>query len=209
MIDDDEWPDENWIAELLKAQRRFDADAVQGSVLFVAQGSGPKPVPDIRHASGPVEMLEGAGNLLLRRAVLAAMPAPWFDPAFALTGGEDFDFFMALKKTGCRFAWADEARALGDVSALRNEFAWVMRRAYSNGSSDMRVILKHRPGLIPVARESLKILSALLLSPPLALILAFSPNHRRQPLTRLCRAAGKLMALAGQRYNEYAVVHGE
>ena len=209
MIDDDEWPDENWIEEFLRAQHAVRADAIQGSVLFTGTASGSKPVPDIRHASGLVEMLEGAGNLLVRREVFETIAAPWFDPAFALTGGEDFDFFMRLKKAGCRFAWADQAQALGDVPPLRNELTWVMRRAYSNGNSDMRVILKHRPGLVSMAREASKIAGALLLSLPLALILAFSPNHRRQPLTRLCRAAGKLTAMAGQRYNEYAVVHGE
>lgn len=209
MIDDDEWPEENWIEELLRAGRAFKADIVQGSVLFLASEAGPKPVPDIRHATGPVAMPQGAGNLLIRRDILEAMTAPWFDPAFALTGGEDFDFFVRLKKAGCRFAWSDEARVMGDVPILRNEFGWMMRRAYSNGNSDMRVLLKHQTGLAPIARESLKILGALLLSLPLALILGFSPNHRRAPLTRLCRAAGKLTALAGARYNEYAVVHGE
>ena len=207
MIDDDEWPVENWIEELLRAQRAVHADAIQGSVLFTDTGS--KPIPDIRHASGLVEMLEGAGNLLVRREVFETITAPWFDPAFALTGGEDFDFFMRLKKAGCRFAWADDARALGDVPPLRNDLLWLLRRAYSNGNSDMRVILKHDPGIMPAVREASKILGALLLSLPLALILAFSPNHRRQPLTRLCRAAGKLTAMAGRRYNEYAVVHGE
>src|SRR5262249_27115056 len=149
-------------------------------------------VPDIRHASGLVEMLEGAGNLLVRREVFETIAAPWFDPAFALTGGGGFDFFLRLKKAGCRFRWAGGAPALGDVPPLRNELRWALRRAYSNGNSDMRVILKHRPGLKSVARESSKILGALLLSLPLALILSLSPNHRREPLTRLCRAAGKL-----------------
>ena len=207
MIDDDEWPEENWITELLGAHQTFDADAVQGSVLFVS--AGPNPVPDIRHATGTVDMLQGAGNLLVHRRVLENMAAPWFDPAFALTGGEDFDFFLRMKKAGCRFAWSDEARALGDVPLARNALGWTLRRAYSNGNSDMRVILKHHPGLISMTREGLKITATLLLSLPLALILAFSPNHRRQPLTRLCRAAGKLTAMAGQRYKEYAVVHGE
>jgi hypothetical protein len=48
-----------------------------------------------------------------------------------------------------------------------------------------------------------------LLSLPLAVILSPSSNHRLWPLTRLCRAAGKLTAMLGWRYNEYAVVHGE
>ena len=42
----------------------------------------------------------------------------------------------------------------------------------------MHVLLKHRPGAATRILESAKILSALLLSPPLAVILAGSPNRR-------------------------------
>jgi succinoglycan biosynthesis protein ExoM len=209
MIDDDEWPEPDWITEFLKTQRAIGADILQGSILFVPGGAGPRPVPDIRHATGPADMLQGAGNLLIRRQVLEETASPWFDPAFALTGGEDQDFFMRLKRAGYRFGWADEARALGEVASVRHDFRWVMRRAYSNGNSDMRVLLKHQPGLPLMAREGLKILGALLLSPPLALILAPSPNHRRAPLIKFSRAVGKMTAIAGARCNEYAVVHGE
>jgi GT2 family glycosyltransferase len=209
MIDDDEWPEPGWIREFLKAQRITGADVLQGSILFAHKGDRPKPVPDIRHATGPVEILEGAGNLLIRRPVLEKTAFPWFDPAFALTGGEDLDFFVRLKRAGWRFGWADKARALGEVPAVRDDLRWVLRRAYSNGNSDMRVLLKYQPGLARIARESLKILGALLLSPPLALILAWSPNHRRRSLVRFGRAVGKLTAMAGLRYNEYAAVHGE
>jgi len=48
-----------------------------------------------------------------------------------------------------------------------------------------------------------------LLSPLLAIILALSPNHRGRPLVMFSRAAGKLTAMMGMRYNEYALVHGE
>ena len=209
MIDDDEWPAENWIEELLRAQHAVRADAIQGSILFVGPASGSKPVPDIRHASGLVEMLEGAGNLLVRREVFETIAAPWFDPAFALTGGEDRDFFMRLKRAGFRFGWADEALAFGRVAASRQRLGWMMRRAYSNGNSDMRVLLKHRQGILPLVRESLKIIGALLLSLPLALILGFSPNHQSRPLVMFMRAVGKLTAMIGLRYNEYALVHGE
>ena len=209
MIDDDEWPEPGWITQFLKAQQETAADVLQGSILFVQDEPGPKPVADIRHDTGPAEMLQGAGNLLIRRRVLEEVPAPWFDPAFALTGGEDQDFFMRLKRAGYRLGWADKARALGDVATVRHDLGWVMKRAYSNGNSDMRVLLKYRFGPALIVREGLKILGALLLSLPLTLILILSPNHRRVPLIKFCRAAGKLTAMAGVRYNEYAVVHGE
>jgi succinoglycan biosynthesis protein ExoM len=209
MIDDDEWPEAGWIAQFLKARRITGADVLQGSILFTRRQAGLPPLPDIRHATGPIDMPQGAGNLLVSRRVLEETPSPWFDPAFALTGGEDQDFFMRLKRAGRRFAWADAARAWGDVAATRTDLSWVLRRAYSNGNSDMRVLLKYRPGLALIAGEGLKILGALLLSPLLALILGISPNHRRAPLVKFSRAIGKLTAMAGVRYNEYAAVHGE
>ena len=164
---------------------------------------------DIRAAQRSDRMLQGAGNLLIRRAVLEEMPAPWFDPAFALSGGEDRDFFVRLKRAGKRFAWSDEARAHGDVPESRANLGWLLRRAYSVGNSDMFVLLKHRPAPCRLALELSKIMAALLLSPLAAVILAASPNHRAIPLQKLFRAAGKLGAMAGARYNEYAVIHGE
>ncbi|HEY0267136.1 MAG TPA: glycosyltransferase family A protein [Rhizomicrobium sp.] len=208
MIDDDEWPQADWIAKFLALAHETKADAMQGSILFgmgeAADGHG-----DIRRPTGPVAMLQGAGNILLRRAVLEEMPAPWFDPQFALSGGEDRDFFVRLARAGKRFAWSDEARAHGDVPETRANLGWLLRRAYSVGNSDMRVLLKHRPGPATLAAELAKILAVLLLSPLAAVILAASPNRRALPLQKLFRAAGKLGAMFGTRYNEYAVVHGE
>jgi succinoglycan biosynthesis protein ExoM len=208
MIDDDEWPQPDWIDQFLITAHATKADVLQGSILFgygeAADGHG-----DIRRPTGPVAMLQGAGNILIRRAVLEEMAQPWFDPAFALSGGEDRDFFVRLERAGKRFAWSDEARAHGDVPQTRANLGWLLRRAYSVGNSDMLVLLKHRPGLPRLAVELLKIMASLLLSPLAAVILAASPNRRAIPLQKLFRAAGKLSAMAGTRYNEYAVVHGE
>jgi succinoglycan biosynthesis protein ExoM len=209
MIDDDEWPEPGWIAEFLMARRKTGADVLQGSILFVQDEPEPKSAPDIRRETGLTEMLQGAGNLLICRHVLEEIRSPWFDPAFALTGGEDLDFFVRLKKAGYHFGWADQARALGDVATVRRSLRWALKRAFSNGNSDMRVLLKHQHGPALIAREGGKILGALLLALPLTLILGLSPNHRRAPLIKFCRAAGKLTAIAGARCNEYAVVHGE
>ncbi len=208
MIDDDEWPQEDWIDQFLACARATSADVLQGSVLF-GHGKAPDGHGDIRAATGPVAMLQGAGNLLIRRAVLDELPRPWFDPAFALSGGEDRDFFVRLKRAGKRFAWSDEARAHGDIPESRANLGWLLRRAYSVGNSDMLVVLKHRPGPFHLALELAKIMASLLLSPLAAVILAPSPNHRVLPLQKLFRAAGKLSAMAGTRYNEYAVVHGK
>jgi succinoglycan biosynthesis protein ExoM len=208
MIDDDEWPQVHWIDRFLECAHRTGADVLQGSILFGA-GTEADGHGDIRRPTGPIAMLQGAGNLLIRRSILEEMTAPWFDPQFALSGGEDQDFFVRLARTGKRFAWSDEARAHGDIPDTRASLAWLLRRAYSVGNSDMRVLLKNHPGLPRLAMEVMKILASLLLSPLAAVILAASPNRRAVPLQKLLRAVGKLSAMFGLRYNEYAVVHGE
>lgn len=204
MIDDDEWPEKSWIDQLLETAHLTGADLVQGSVLFTSQSQS-----DIRRPTGPIALPQGAGNLLIRRAVLQEMTAPWFDPQFGLSGGEDREFFVRLQRMGKRFAWSDEARAHSAIPKSRAGLAWRLRRSYSTGNSDMRVLLKHQISPPQLAIELLKIAGSLLLSPLLAVILAPSPNRRAIPLKKLFRAAGKLSALFGARYNEYAVIHGE
>lgn len=209
MIDDDEWPSPEWIDQFLSCAYATGADVMQGSILFDQDGAAADGHADIRRPSGLIGMLQGAGNLLIRRQVLEDMPPPWFDPQFALSGGEDQDFFVRLTRAGKIFAWSDEAIAFGEVPDTRAGLKWLLKRAYSVGNSDMRVMLKYQPGAAMMGRELVKILAALLLSPLVAVILATSPNRRAVPLQKLCRAAGKLTAMFGARYNEYAVVHGE
>jgi succinoglycan biosynthesis protein ExoM len=150
-------------------------------------------------------MLQGAGNLLMTRAALSLVGAPWFDPAFALSGGEDRDFFQRLKAAGARFAWSDEGIARGFVPATRTSLSWALKRAYSIGNSDMRVFLKYGPSLAARLKELVKVAGALVLSPLLFVITGFDIDALR----RLFRAAGKASALAGRHYNEYAVTHGD
>ncbi len=58
------------------------------------------------------------------------------------------------------------------------------------------------------ARESAKIIGALLLFPFLFVILGLASNRAVDALRRLFRAAGKIAAIGGRTYNEYAVTHG-
>lgn len=215
MIDDDEWPSPQWLDEFLRVQKITGADALQGSILFefesapAAWAKGFDGLSSIQRATGPVDMLEGAGNLLLTRACLESLGKPLFDTAYALTGGEDRDFFERLAKSGKRFAWADEALAYTVVPASRISLKWMLERAYSIGNTDMRIFLKHRSTLRGRLTEYAKIALALLLSPVLLVILAAAPNRAADALRRFFRNLGKIAALLGRHHNEYAVTHGE
>jgi glycosyltransferase involved in cell wall biosynthesis len=212
MIDDDEWPSPQWLAQLLRVQNDTGADIVGGSILFEHAGgwlAGFDGARAIRRDTGLVDMLEGAGNIVITRACLERLGAPWFDPAYGLSGGEDRDFFERAKRAGARFAWADGAVAYGEVPRQRTSLKWMLERAYGIGNTDMRIFLNRRPCRWDRACEVVKIALALLLWPPALLILAMVPNRAADVLRRVFRNAGKLSALMGRQVNRYAVTHGE
>ena len=214
MLDDDEWPSAGWLEAFLCAQHQTGADALRGTILrefesepgaWAAQCQGIAPV---RARSGLIDMIDGAGNVMIARRCFEALAKPYFDPAFALTGGEDRDFFTRLRQKDMRFAWADDAVCTEFVPASRANLGWALMRAYRIGNSDMRVFLKYAPAWSARISEGAKIAGAILLYPILQLILAPIPERRAEPLCKLYRAWGKIAAVFGRYYNEYAAVHG-
>jgi hypothetical protein len=153
-------------------------------------------------------MIEGSGNVLIARRCFEDLAKPCFDPAFALTGGEDRDFFTRLRAAGKRFAWADEAICHAHVPASRLRLVWALQRAWRVGNSDMRVFLKYAPGLAALLGEGVKIAGAVLLFPVLELAALPFAERRAAPLCTLFRAGGKIAAILGRHYEEYAVAHG-
>ena len=214
MLDDDEWPGAGWLDAFLHVQEATGADALHGCILrefeikpgrMAARCDGIKPM---HGTTGPTDMIPGTGNVIFSRACFEDMPKPCFDPAFALSGGEDSDFFERLRRQGCRFAWCDEAIVHAWVPASRGNLRWALSRAYSVGNSDMRVFLKYRQTAAAHTVEIAKIAGALLLSPLLFVILGGVSNRAVDALRKLFRAAGKIAAFRGRHYQEYSVTHG-
>jgi glycosyltransferase involved in cell wall biosynthesis len=215
MLDDDEWPEPCWLNGFLRAAHETGADALQGAVVpefEIAPGRWAKHCYNfapLRAVTGFITMIHGAGNVLLLRSVFAMLAPPWFDPRFALSGGEDKDFFTRLRIAGAHFAWADSAVVHTRMPASRSNARWAIKRAFRVGNSDMRVFIKHTCTLSEKLIENAKIAGALALSPPLALLVAPVAEWRMVPICKFARALGKLAALCGVRYDEYVVVHGQ
>jgi GT2 family glycosyltransferase len=211
MIDDDEWPETGWLDAFLRIAQNTGADALHGAVVpqfEIAPGRWANRCygfAPLRGVSGTITMIHGSANVLLRRAAFDRLSPPWFDPRFALSGGEDKDFFTRLNAAGARFAWADDAVVHAEMPAARNNARWAVQRAFRVGNSDMRVFLKHTHQFREKLLESTKIAAALALS---ALLAAPVPEWRILPVCKFARAAGKLSAALGFRYDEYAVTHG-
>jgi succinoglycan biosynthesis protein ExoM len=214
MLDDDEWPEQSWLDAFLATQAATGADALHGAVLrdyetrpgaLAARLDGVAPMHGI---TGPVDEIPGTGNVLFTRACFAETKGLCFDPAFALCGGEDSDFFARLARRGCRFAWCEEAVVHAFVPASRGNLRWALARAYSVGNSDMRVFLKYPRTVGATLGEAAKIAGALVLMPLAVVAFGGVSGRAMDALRKLFRAAGKVAALTGRHYQEYAVTHG-
>jgi len=214
MLDDDEWPERWWLEELLVAQDKSRADVVRGTILRVYEVAPPvwasewDGVASIHKANVYRGIIDGTGNVLISRDCFAGLTEPYFDPQFGFTGGEDGDFFARLRKIGARFTWAEGAVVYEQVPAARVTLSWALLRAYRTGNSDMRIVLKNMDRPSDLIYEIGKIIGALLSVPILIIMNCATPSRRLHGVRKFCRAAGKVGALIGHRYYEYAD-HGQ
>jgi succinoglycan biosynthesis protein ExoM len=139
-LDDDEEAPEGWLAALLAAQARFDADVVFGPVRARA------PADVVEHRAylerffsrlGPDEAgliadPFGCGDSLVRRAALPDPRRP-FSEIRNRTGGEDDLLFAQMKTKGARFAWAPEAYVFEDPAPERLSLGYTIARAFAYG----------------------------------------------------------------------------
>jgi succinoglycan biosynthesis protein ExoM len=144
---------------------------------------------------------------LLKASLLHGLGAP-FDPALGLTGGEDGDLLSRLVQQGARIIWCDEAVVHEPVESGRLSLRWLLRRALSGGQDFARHALAGRYGAMSTpARLQFfaRALAQALIAAGLALMTwPFGRHHGARWLTTLAANVGKLSALWGWRYREYA-----
>lgn len=210
MIDDDETASPEWLTELLRVQAAFDADVVGGPVIREMPESVPmwlrSGIFRIRYSvDGVVPGIDGTGNILVSCNSLAEMGWPQFDRAFNLTGGGDFEWFTRVSNLGATFAWASRAETTEPIPPERMKLGWLLKRSYRSGMTHMRVARLHG-SRSEVAIQAAKAAGFLMLSPLYAFGLA-SERRRLSTLARWSRALGRIGALAGFTYQEYAERH--
>jgi succinoglycan biosynthesis protein ExoM len=139
-LDDDEEAPTGWLAALLDAQARYDADVVFGPVRARA------PVSVVAHRdylerffsregpaeAGIIDHYYGCGDSLLRRAALPDPVAP-FAVERNHIGGEDDMLFGHMQAGGARFAWEPAAWVWEDPVPDRLSLDYTIRRAFAYG----------------------------------------------------------------------------
>lgn len=154
IIDDDEVPDPDWLAELLRVQRETGADVVTGPVIphfeaavagWIEAGGFFEPQ---RHPDGASISHAFTGNVIFRASLIRDLRlTPAFDERYALTGGEDHHFFRRVRRAGYRLHWADAALVTEWVPQGRTTAKWLVRRQFRIGNASAFIQAELEPGL--------------------------------------------------------------
>jgi len=210
-IDDDEVPSPGWLDHLVTCQQAFGADAVSGPVIphFMSEVphwvSAGRFFENHRYPTGTELPRAGTGNVLVRMDVFDRIGL--FDDRFALTGGEDTDFFVRLYESGGRISWTDEAIVEEWVPASRMTLTYILRAEYRIGITTAMRACKS-PSL---GRTLSCVIRAVLRCVKGACILLASLTRNRSEsvkgLQRVCSSVGLIAGAFGRRYEHYRTVH--
>ena len=209
MLDDDEYPEPNWLAELVGVALKYNAELVGGPVFPVFDAPEHWLVKTgvyapTRFATGRVPMIYGSGNMMIRRSTLEKYLDEPFSNDFAFTGGGDEEFFWRCRREGRTFAWADDARVFETTPASRTTLRYLLRRRFRAGTGATRVERKLAGNIGSAACRWVK---ALGLIGTAVLSLPFAAFGGRKAIVHsliiAARGTGRIAAEFGILYEEY------
>lgn len=207
-IDDDEFPEPNWLSELVATAVRYEADGVFAPVIPILPRNAPLWITRGRFFERP-RALTGqpvsagrTSNALIRASALKQRREP-FDPRRGLTGGEDYHLFSGMLADGSYFVWCDEAIVHETVPPSRANLWWLLRRGFRGGQTcaDNEIEAKGKRAYTDLLARGLGKLGLSVLMAPL--VLPFGIHRSARWLRWGASGLGLVTALGRYRYEPY------
>ena len=204
MTDDDCEPSDEWLSELLRVQREYDADIVTGPLFRRAPDDAPnwlKTQPFLDLAMFEAETGTELGhaftnNSMIPGSLFRDRKDLRFDPKFGRIGGEDMVFYRQVAKAGYRIVFAQEAKVYENEEADRLTLAYQMRRHYWMGNSSTRTMLNNGSNMTRMVVHSVGS-AARALKRPILRTVKGKPPQLLFCVAQLGEAAGKLAGAFG------------
>jgi succinoglycan biosynthesis protein ExoM len=201
IIDDDEFPPQDWLLTLYRAILGFGADGALGPVHPFFEQIPPKWLlkggfcerPVIRTGTLLLYKQTRTGNVLLKKEVFDKHNL-CFDEKYT-TGGSDQAFFKEAMKRGCRFVAVAEAPVYEIVGPERWTKCYYLKRALINGYNAHSYSRQQGLGYAVVLLKSLIALIGYLVALP---IFALMGSHTLMKfLERGAHHLSRLLAMFG------------
>jgi succinoglycan biosynthesis protein ExoM len=204
LIDDDEFPESNWLLKLLLACSEYGVDGVLGPVKRHLEPAAPSWLRRSRLydravlPTGTRVAWRGArtGNAFLKSEVFAGPEAPF---RVEFTAGEDQDFFRRKIEEGRSFIWCSDAVVYEVLPPARWKRRYFVRKALLHGSFAAR---QPDCGFTSIVKS---IIAVPLYTLGLPFALAAGQHRFMTLLVKICDHAGKLLSVVHIRpiHDEY------
>lgn len=162
-FDDDQMPERHWLANLLAAKLRYEADVFVGPVLPDLPDTLPIWAVDgwpwgrTAHSDGAIRQVAGFGNILMSPAALADESC-WVSDYFLTGHGEDTYVTLSLSRNGFVIRQVANAGARERVSTDRLSQKWVLDRAKSTSMAWASVSFVTGRGRLRLGASAVKLL---------------------------------------------------
>ena len=213
-IDDDETADPDWLLTLHQIITTKPVDAVQGPVISLLPENAPRWA--IKDREKKSKRKEGehkttlATNNVMFSSRLIVEKGLRFDERFALSGGEDVDFFQRSARLGNCHIWTNRALVYEKIPETRLTLKWEFQRSYSVGATNTFSSVQQKGIGYGIKRYMLKVIARLLLG-PLILFTAglLSAQMRLLSVRWIGSALGHFLGFFGILGSEYSYIHGD
>jgi succinoglycan biosynthesis protein ExoM len=206
-LDDDDVPRSDWLPRLLEKQRETGAEIIMGAwhlpddlrvPWHLARINGLNQ-PDLDERSEYGIPFCGC-NVLIERSAIERLGEQPYRPEFALTGGEDIDFFMRAYKAGAQIAQAKASVVIKDPGAARATLMGALRDSFRIGCNRIWLSAQHMP-----AERTAKLRRKLpkRLAKAIRRLSPFSLSKSVAALEELAMLIGEAYGLLGGRYAYY------
>jgi len=204
-LDDDEWPEPQWLAELIRIQTRCNADVVGGPTRPVFPANTPQDLLNNPYYGADMGLpdatgctLQAGGNFLIRADVIEPLAPDFFHPAFAHSGGEDLAFFLQLQQLNRSMFWAANAIVHEPVPEARLHDGWMRSRIVNIHNARVRVMQLLQPELKHSIVRCLKTVVLGIVAGALSAVAWVSPALTEKARLLRWKFSGKLSAHLGR-----------
>jgi succinoglycan biosynthesis protein ExoM len=209
-IDDDTYPDPDWLLYLHQEITSKDIAAVGGKTLAYFDdipSASTKTLSDLSCGARSKfynDFMPSTNNCLIKRAIVTENHYS-FNPLFSLSGGEDSEFFTRMKQDGLKLSFTDKAIVYEYFPRKRRKLSWYFLRFYRFGYTYARLqAAKNSMHYILIATKIFLILfSGILLLPAIILHIILDQKQLWVYFYRVACFLGNIGFLLNLNYVEY------
>lgn len=206
-IDDDEYPSQTWLRNLLAVAIDLYGDCVLGPVTPVFPEDTPRWIRNSRVFEGwkhpdRAQIFEAATNNVLVRSAFVRKHRIDFDERMQASGGSDYRFFRQCVAAGMVIHWSAAAEVFEDIPRSRTTVRWMAQRQIRLGNTfalDAR-LSRRTARILKLYAIGLARTGAGLIGLPSLLL---SSRWGTNAAIHLLRGIGILTGIHGYRHDEY------